>query len=383
MYFLDWSHSKKPLTPWYPSPAVQDEAPGLGCEVAERDVRRDAPFPGLGEHLALEAAREGLGPRLDGAFLERQAPVGDDLVLVDDGHIAEAVTFRAGALGTVEREQVREGVLVCDPAFLALELVGHGIFPALRGPDHGPAAALLEGQLDGVRQALPLLGVRGQAVDKDVERAFLRRPRLLQVDHRAALEDPEEALLFQLGRPLAGRPGEAYGELGPGGEGEEGVDDRVDRVPPDGPAALLAVHGPDPGVEDPEEVVDLGDGRHGGPGVLARGLLLDGDGRRDPFDEVGVRLVHPLQELAGVGGKGFDVAALALGVERVERQGGLPRAGDAGHDDEFIQRDVHVHVLQVVDPDAAELDAVVGHFGLWQNTYYIRARPLCPTRGVI
>ena len=117
-----------------------------------------------------------------------------------------------------------------------------------------------------------------------------------------------------------------------------------------------AVDGPDPGVEDAEEIVDLGDGRHGGPGVLARGLLLDGDGRRDALDEVGVRLVHPLQELAGVGGQGFDVAALALGVQGIEGQGGLPRAADAGHDDELVQRDVHVHVLQVVDPDSAELD---------------------------
>ena len=116
--------------------AVQDEAPGLGREVPERDVRRDAPLPGLGEHLALEAAREGFGPGLDGPLLERQAPVGDDLVLVEDGHVAEPVALRAGALGAVEREQVREGVLVGDAAFLAFELVGDGDAPGR--PRSGP-----------------------------------------------------------------------------------------------------------------------------------------------------------------------------------------------------------------------------------------------------
>src|SRR3712207_8811357 len=54
---------------------------------------------------------------------------------------------------------------------------------------------------------------------------------------------------------------------------------------------------------------------------------LDGDGRREPRDGVHVRLLHHLQELPGVGREALDVAALALGVDRVEGERGLARAG--------------------------------------------------------
>ena len=144
----------------------------------------------------------------------------------------------------------------------------------------------------------------------------------------------------------------------PGGSRRELGDHAVDRVAEDGPAALKAVDGPDPGEEDAEEIEDLGDRGHGRARVLGGALLLDGDGRRDALDEVGVGLVHPLEELAGVGGEGFDVAALAFGVERVEGQGGFARAADPGDDDELVEGDVEVDVFQVVDLDAAEDDVV-------------------------
>ena len=115
----------------------------------------------------------------------------------------------------------------------------------------------------------------------------------------------------------------------------------------------------DPGEKDAEIIVGFGDRGHGRARVLGGRLLLDGDGRGDALDEVGVGLVHPLQELAGVGRERFDVAALAFGVEGVEGQGGFPRAADAGDDDELVEGDVQVDVLQVVDPDAAENDRVV------------------------
>ncbi len=47
-------------------------------------------------------------------------------------------------------------------------------------------------------------------------------------------------------------------------------------------------------------------------------------------DRVDARLVEELQELAGVGAEGLDVAALALGVERLEDEGALAGAGELG-----------------------------------------------------
>ena len=64
-------------------------------------------------------------------------------------------------------------------------------------------------------------------------------------------------------------------------------------------------------------------------GLRAGAALLDGDGRREAVDVVDVGLLHLPQELPGVGGERLDVAPLPLGVEGVEGEGRLARAGDA------------------------------------------------------
>lgn len=69
-------------------------------------------------------------------------------------------------------------------------------------------------------------------------------------------------------------------------------------------------------------------------------FLLDGDGGWDALDGIDEGLVHAVEELADVGGKCFDVAALAFRVEGVEGEGGFSRAGGAGDDGEFSQGDV-------------------------------------------
>ena len=67
-----------------------------------------------------------------------------------------------------------------------------------------------------------------------------------------------------------------------------------------------------------------------------------------------VRLLHHLQELARVGREGLDVAALALGIDGVEREAGFARAGEAGDDRQALARDVHVDALEIMLPRAAD-----------------------------
>ena len=94
-------------------------------------------------------------------------------------------------------------------------------------------------------------------------------------------------------------------------------------------------------------------------GLRLRALLVDRDRRRESVDVVDVRLLHLPQELAGIGGERFDVAALALGVDRVEGQRLLAGAGQPGDDDELVARDLDVDVLEVVLPGPAHADPVV------------------------
>jgi hypothetical protein len=75
-----------------------------------------------------------------------------------------------------------------------------------------------------------------------------------------------------------------------------------------------------------------------------------------PVDLVDIRLLHHLQELPRIGRQAFDIAALALGIDRVEGERRLARAGQAGHHDQFAAGNVHVDVLEIMFLGAANAD---------------------------
>ena len=114
-------------------------------------------------------------------------------------------------------------------------------------------------------------------------------------------------------------------------------------------------------IEHAQVVVNLRDGGDGGARV-GRGMrLLNRHGRTQTFDEIHVRLFQLIQKLPGVGGKALHVTTLALGVERVESQGGLARAAHPGHHHQPVAWQVQIHVLQVVLARPAHSDDVWLH----------------------
>ena len=113
-----------------------------------------------------------------------------------------------------------------------------------------------------------------------------------------------------------------------------------------------------PGVQQAQEIVDLGDGPHGRARVRPGGLLLDRDNGTQAFDAFHLGLLQDAHEVLSVGGKGVHVAALPLGVQGVESQRGLAAAAQARHDDELPAGNVHVDILQVVRPRTPDLDVV-------------------------
>ena len=142
---------------------------------------------------------------------------------------------------------------------------------------------------------------------------------------------------------------------------EDEVDHFLDGLGGEEFAARMAVGLADARPEEAHVVVNLGDGADGGTGVVGGGFLVDGDGGGETLDLVDVGLFKLAEELAGVGGEGLDVAALAFGVEGVEREAGFAGTGDAGDDDELVARDLKVDVLEIVFPRAADDDGGVGH----------------------
>jgi hypothetical protein len=116
----------------------------------------------------------------------------------------------------------------------------------------------------------------------------------------------------------------------------------------------------DSGVEKTQVIVNLSDRPDGRPGIFGGCFLFYGYGRRQAFDDVHVRLIHLFQKLAGVGGKGFHVSALAFGVYGVKGQRRLPRPGQAGNDHQGISGDVGVYVFQVMFSGSAHDNVVQG-----------------------
>ncbi len=106
-------------------------------------------------------------------------------------------------------------------------------------------------------------------------------------------------------------------------------------------------------------VIQLGHGAHGG----ARGphwiALVDGDGGRDSLHAVHGRFIHAVQELTRIGGKGLDIAPLSLGIQGIERQGGLARAADTRHHDQRPRGQGEIQIFQVVLPCPPNADFIV------------------------
>ena len=207
---------------------------------------------------------------------------------------------------------------------------------ASRGRTSGIDLQAIDDDLDVVLDPAIELQVVGQAddlaIDAGADEAALEHVgeevlvfALLAADHRS---EDEEARAFR--------------------QGEDAAEDLLARLGGDRPAAVRAVALADAGVEDAEVIVDLGDGADGGARIAAGGLLLDADRRRQAGEVIDIRLLQLAEELPGVARQRFDVAALPLGVERVEGQRALARAADAGEDDQLVAGQVEIDVAEVV-----------------------------------
>ena len=139
---------------------------------------------------------------------------------------------------------------------------------------------------------------------------------------------------------------------------EQRGQDLLRRLLADRRAALPADRLAQPGIEQPQVIVDLGDGGHRAAGIVAPGPLVDGDRRLQALNQVNVRPFQLMEELPGIRGEAFDVLPLPFGVERVEGQRTLAGAAGAGDHDQPIARQGEIEVLQVVCPSPVDADAV-------------------------
>ena len=358
--------------------AVEQRLARLGGQLVPRRVEVEAELLAQRPHQAQEVVGDvGLAPGLDRALAERRLGVGYDEVGVDLHPGAEAVALGTGAERRVEGERPRlqlvgvDGVVVGARHLLGeLQLAAGVLDRKVDEVEDDQAVGQPQRGLHRVGEPALGRGLHRQSVDDDLDGVLLLLVELGRVVERVGLAvdpDPREAVGLELPEELDVLPLAAADHRGEHLEaatlleGEHAVDDLLRRLPLDRRAADRAVGPAGAGVEQAQVVVDLGDGADGGAGVLGRGLLVDRDRGRQALDEVDVGLVHLAEELAGVRRQRLDVAALALGEDRVEGQAGLAGPGQAREHDQGVARKVERDVLEVVLPGTPD-DELVGHW---------------------
>jgi len=155
-----------------------------------------------------------------------------------------------------------------------------------------------------------------------------------------------EALLAQLEEAVAKGVGAIRGETD-GGTGctsgsrrarAHALGHLIDGVALHELAAARAVRAAGAGEEQTQEVVEFGGGGDGRARIAGGVLLADGDGRGEAVDVVDVGLLHALEELAGIGGEGFDRSGAGPRRRWCRRRGGLAGSRDTGDDGELVVR---------------------------------------------
>ena len=133
---------------------------------------------------------------------------------------------------------------------------------------------------------------------------------------------------------------------------------------------------PGRGKEKPQVIVNLRGGGDGRARVAAGGALLDGDGRREPLDEVHIRLLHLVEKLPRIDGKALHVAALALRVEGVESQARFAGAAQAGNDHQLLARNLQGEVLEIVLAGARDFYNLGRHLAILNRPENHKASPV-------
>ncbi len=123
------------------------------------------------------------------------------------------------------------------------------------------------------------------------------------------------------------------------------------------------------GVQEAQEVIDLGDRTDGRPWIPTGCFLFDADDGAEAVDFFYIGAFYAAEKLAGVGGESFEIAALAFGVDGIEGEGGFAAAADAGDDDEFFAWDFEIDAFEVVFSGADDFDPGIFIVG---NTIFFR-----------
>ncbi len=331
---------------------------------AHRFVHIDAVGQAHRLQHRVQPAALAAGPRADAAFPKGQIFV-DDQFRVDIHAHAQAVALGTRAVRAVERKHARGQFLDADAAVGARQLLAEQqllrlrlfLAPPAQDVDDDQPVGSPQSRFDGIGQPALDAVAHHDAVHDDLDPVFFV---FVQIDGLGRLpqfavhphpHEPfpgdflQELLVLAFATPHDGREhlqARAFAQR------RHLVDDLLHRLLRDGLAAVGAVGFADARVQQPQVVVHFRHGAHRRARIAAGRLLVDGDRGRQAFDKVHVGFVHLPEKLARVRGQRLHVAALAFGVNRIERQRRLARARQTGEHHQLVPRNLQIDVFQVV-----------------------------------
>ena len=301
-------------------------------QLAKRRVERKAERLGQCRQRVAHELAVAASPGRDCAIRERLGRIGHDTGRIEVPRRAQTLARRARAMWRVEGKRARRHLGHADAAVDARHLAREQPVALVEAVDDDDVVGQLQGGFDRLGETSLDARAHDQPIDDDLDRVVL-----LAIELDVVFEGLELAVDARLRVPALHQCGQLFLELALAsphqrrqdvdalvlGVGQHEIDDAFERLAGDLEAAIRAMRHADVGKQQPQVVVDLGDRAHRRPGVAGGGLLLDGNGRRQPLDQVDVGFLHLLEELPGVRRQRLDVSPLAFGVDRVEGEARL------------------------------------------------------------
>ncbi len=356
--------------------SAPQQPPLLLTQLVKRFVNRKAEFRSVHHQLLLPPLHRLAAPANNRIVINGLRLIRNHQILVDPHHPSVALAPRTRPQRIVEAEHMLERPLKLDPIRLktigVLLYLSRFIFLFFNRKRHykTPTLAHLESGLYRVIKPTDPLPISRRPLRHrqpiDQHRQILRpipvdlRQNVLHIFHLSTSLRPEQHQPFE---PVLHQQGEFFDQplsLGqrhrsrhhrppPHLQPRDIVHHILYRMRPN----LLSAHrriGPsDPRKQQPQIVINFRRRPHRRPRITRIDLLFHRNGRRNPGDEIHIRLLDLPQELPRIGRQALDIPPLPLRKNSIEGQRRLPRPRQAGHHYQLVVRNFNLYILEIMN----------------------------------
>ena len=284
--------------------------------------------------------------------------------LIEFPMAAKTCAFRAGSVRIVEGEHARRDFRQADAAVHTGKILAeHQKFP-VHYLNIDDAFSQLERRFQGIRQTLLHALPHEKPVNDHLDGMLLvlfQLDLLIHIIHFTVNPGPYIALLADMLQKFLvlaflapydlchDKKLRALRQL------HDPIDHLVHGLLGDRLSAFRTMGTPCPCEHEPQIIIDFRNRPHRGTRIVARGFLVDGNGRGQTLNIVHIGLVHLPEKLPRIRRQRFHIPPLSFRIDGVKGQRGLPRPGKPRDDHQLVPWDLHINVFQIMGTCALDL----------------------------